>query len=1059
MPQNFEDEKTLVSGSAVSNSDSGEGLPRKTIVNWKRGRLLGEGSMGRVFLAVDKDTGELLAVKQLLNTNVQNAQATLKEIELMKPLRHNNIIRYLGAEVTSACTNIFMEYVAAGSIAALLQQLGKFPERVIRVYTKQVVHGLIYLHNHFIIHRDIKGANVLVDTGGTVKLTDFGCSKNITDTEATKWSRDGIPAGSPRWMSPEAIRCTNVTYKTDIWSLGCLVVEMATAQLPWQAKGFSNEMAAMFHIAQAERGPPFPATLSQSLQEMLAGCFCLEPTGRPSAQEMLDLPFLDSEDRWCNSPSSRVSSPHLRQRLDSTQSITTEIEPLVVYNPEDEEWDSTVLLDDIEHDDFKFGMDDDVEDICENTGLESGQSSESDNENLARQGICPPIKTEFTITRRQSRVHGAVAQGLHLISPDASSPTTVAPMAVKSTNRTPRLVPLPEPQQETELSEESITSFLRNSIQIEERATDEPKKTSLLGLPEPLLFHILQFSGDADLCHLSAICQSLHLLLESWKERLWRALFIAKFGDVSLINKSLRRNWLLYYRHSLQLSGSVINERFVVLRRLTFSLRIYEGKDMVTGRPVVFKLQSLRPPVKAGISPKKRQTPTVSNGSFARKPRQPYGAVRMPTILPHASPSRAKCNSATLASPLPSPTKAGNLPGGIASPANSPGSPERRGRGGRYSSALVYRYVPGDEYNGSQELDGRPTRNTTIGAHLVCSPSKDLRTGTRGGTHGPLPARFAKITLRDALREEVSPQVAMEVDAFKERGQRHTPSVRSTPQKSHERPTQETDSSGVPVSSQHTLLAESRMYRLLESAGFDGAPKALWFGPDPVGYDVLVLEFVGPSLNQLLLFCGNSFSLHTTCMLAVHCVDLLERLHAHAIHGNVVPSHVLIRGRKLFLSNMSLAVPVSGSAGPPSRVASRLAATASRPLSGSSAASINTERLIFASINATLGNAPTRRDDLEALGYMLWYFLHGGLPWIGKTLRLRELAEEKRRFCIETTHKSAPVHLHHFLKAARALRSDERPDYATFRSLFVRLMAEKGLDSSAPYDWPAEAEM
>lgn len=85
---------------------------------------------------------------------------------------------------------------------------------------------------------------------------------------------------------------------------------------------------------------------------------------------------------------------------------------------------------------------------------------------------------------------------------------------------------------------------------------------------------------------------------------------------------------------------------------------------------------------------------------------------------------------------------------------------------------------------------------------------------------------------------------------------------------------------------------------------------------------------------------------------------------------------------------------------------------------------------------------------------MLWYLRHGGLPWIGQTLTARQLAEEKKRFCQDASN-TPPIHFHHFLKRARALRREERPDYGSMKELFSRLMSEKGLDSAA-YDWAAE---
>lgn len=97
----------------------------------------------------------------------------------MRGLDHENIVRYYGTSQEEGVLNIFLEYVPGGSISSLLAKFGCFSEKVIRVYTRQILHGLDYLHRHKIVHRDIKCANILVDNNGVVKLADFGASKRL----------------------------------------------------------------------------------------------------------------------------------------------------------------------------------------------------------------------------------------------------------------------------------------------------------------------------------------------------------------------------------------------------------------------------------------------------------------------------------------------------------------------------------------------------------------------------------------------------------------------------------------------------------------------------------------------------------------------------------------------------------------------------------------------------------------------------------------------------------------------------------------------------------------
>lgn len=126
------------------------------------------------------------------------------EVSLLQHLDHPNIVRYLGTERTSEALNIFLEYVPGGSIASLLSKFESFQEPVVKVFTKHILTGLAYLHSHGIIHRDIKGANILVDKNGWVKLADFGASKKIEDLVTIESGFKSVK-GTPYWMAPEVI--------------------------------------------------------------------------------------------------------------------------------------------------------------------------------------------------------------------------------------------------------------------------------------------------------------------------------------------------------------------------------------------------------------------------------------------------------------------------------------------------------------------------------------------------------------------------------------------------------------------------------------------------------------------------------------------------------------------------------------------------------------------------------------------------------------------------------------------------------------------------------------
>ena len=137
--------------------------------------------IGKVFHALNLDNGEFMAVKQILGGDDSQIKKSIeslqREIELLKELDHDNIVRYLGYENKDNTFNVFLEYISGGSISSCLVKCGKFPENIARSFAAQILCGLEYLHDRNIIHRDIKGANILITGDGAVKITDFGISK------------------------------------------------------------------------------------------------------------------------------------------------------------------------------------------------------------------------------------------------------------------------------------------------------------------------------------------------------------------------------------------------------------------------------------------------------------------------------------------------------------------------------------------------------------------------------------------------------------------------------------------------------------------------------------------------------------------------------------------------------------------------------------------------------------------------------------------------------------------------------------------------------------------
>lgn len=263
----------------------------KTLDNkYMLGDEIGKGAYGRVYKGLDLENGDFVAIKQVSLENIaqEDLNIIMQEIDLLKNLNHKNIVKYLGSLKTRSHLHIILEYVENGSLANIIKpnKFGPFPESLVAVYIAQVLEGLVYLHEQGVIHRDIKGANILTTKEGLVKLADFGVATKLTEADVNTHS----VVGTPYWMAPEVIEMSGVCAASDIWSVGCTVIELLTCVPPYYEL---QPMPALFRIVQDER-PPIPESLSPDITDFLRQCFKKDARQRPDAKTLLSHPWIQN---------------------------------------------------------------------------------------------------------------------------------------------------------------------------------------------------------------------------------------------------------------------------------------------------------------------------------------------------------------------------------------------------------------------------------------------------------------------------------------------------------------------------------------------------------------------------------------------------------------------------------------------------------------------------------------------------------------------------------------------------------------------------------------------
>lgn len=281
--------------SAVGKGGTTESLMNKVAFDdLKSLEILGAGSQGKVRKVQHKKTGDLFAVKSIaFGDDKEAVRAMVRgELKRVEALTHPNVVTSFEAFFREGKLYIVLEFMDCGTMTAVMKKAGGFPENVLAYVARELLTGINHLHTSGVIHRDLKPPNVLLNSKGEVKISDFGVAKDFSKEKAAETL---AAVGSTPYMSPERIRALPYTFSCDIWSFGLTIAECAIGAYPFgdlKSKIFelcqtiaSNQARVQWELAPNRQFSP-------ELLDFVAQC--LRPVEqRPSAQDLLGHPFLE----------------------------------------------------------------------------------------------------------------------------------------------------------------------------------------------------------------------------------------------------------------------------------------------------------------------------------------------------------------------------------------------------------------------------------------------------------------------------------------------------------------------------------------------------------------------------------------------------------------------------------------------------------------------------------------------------------------------------------------------------------------------------------------------
>ncbi len=249
---------------------------------------VGHGGGGVVNKALHVPTKETVAVKIINVLDADKRHQLMRELKTLWKASSQYIVDFKGAFFDEDHLYVVLEYMDGGSLQDVLRKAGKIPEKIIGQMTRSIVHGLAYLKQLKMVHRDIKPGNILISRQGQVKLTDFGVTGDLSAAAAEA----STFVGTAKYMSPEQLRGKSYAYPADVWALGICLMELATGEHPYSKYKCASQMELLLAL-ENEPLPELPASMfTPDFCDFTRRCLTMEPDDRATVEALLEMPFV-----------------------------------------------------------------------------------------------------------------------------------------------------------------------------------------------------------------------------------------------------------------------------------------------------------------------------------------------------------------------------------------------------------------------------------------------------------------------------------------------------------------------------------------------------------------------------------------------------------------------------------------------------------------------------------------------------------------------------------------------------------------------------------------------